>query len=488
MLGFRSGSMGCMTNRYTPTIGLEIHAELKTETKMFCGSRNAPHEAEPNTHVCPICMGHPGTLPVINREAVRSVLLVGRALEGNLATYTEFDRKHYFYPDIPKGYQISQYAYPLVKGGTLAGVAVTRVHLEEDTARSIHDRGDGSLIDYNRAGVPLMELVTEPVIHDAETAGTFARELQLLLRSLGVSDANMERGEMRVEVNISVSATDVPGTKVEVKNLNSFRSVESAIAFEIKRQVDALERGEELVQETRGWDEVREETVSQRKKESSHDYRYFPDPDLPKLNISEIPEFSISRLDEMMSETPSNKRIKFTNLGLPSNIVEVLVSNLDAGRFYDAALEQLALKSKNVTDEDCRKLANYVTSDLLGYVTEHAEHSFVDASAERFAELLSMLISGGITSRVAKDILIEVTFEGGDPEEIVSSRGLAQQGGADTLGPIVDAVIDEHAGVAAEYRAGKEAALQFLIGQCMKATKGAANPAQLKDILIEKLS
>lgn len=488
MLGICSGSMGCMTNRYTPTIGLEIHAELKTETKMFCGSRNAPHEAEPNTHVCPICMGHPGTLPVINREAVRSVLLVGRALNGDLATYTEFDRKHYFYPDIPKGYQISQYAYPLVKGGSLAGVEVTRVHLEEDTARSIHDRGEGSLIDYNRAGVPLMELVTEPVIHDAETAGTFARELQLLLRSLGVSDANMERGEMRVEVNISVSATDVPGTKVEVKNLNSFRSVESAIAYEIERQVGALERGEVLVQETRGWDEVREETVSQRKKESSHDYRYFPDPDLPKLNIAEIPEFSISRLDEMMSETPSNKRIKFANLGLPSNIAEVLVSNLEAGHFYSVALQELTLKQGKATDEDCRKLANYVTSDLLGYVTEHPEHSFADASAERFASLLSMLITDEITSRVAKDLLIEVVFAGGDPKVLVASRGLAQQGGADTLEPIVDTVIAEYAGVVDEYRAGKEAALQFLIGQCMKATKGAANPAELKKILIQKLS
>jgi aspartyl-tRNA(Asn)/glutamyl-tRNA(Gln) amidotransferase subunit B len=223
---------------------------------------------------------------VVNKHAVESVVMVGLALNGNIASYTEFDRKNYFYPDIPKGYQISQYAYPLVRGGTLLDIAVTRVHLEEDTARSLHDQGAGSLIDYNRAGVPLMELVTEPVIHDAKTASDFAKELQLLLRTLDVSDANMDEGQMRVEANISVGKGDQLGTKVEIKNLNSFRSVELAIAFEIARQIALLKEGGTVVQETRGWDEQKQLTFSQRKKESSHDYRYFPDPDIPKMQLS----------------------------------------------------------------------------------------------------------------------------------------------------------------------------------------------------------
>src|SRR3989344_710325 len=262
---------------YRPTIGLEVHAELKTRTKMFCDCRNDPDETRPNVNICPICLAHPGTLPKANKQAVEHVLRVGKALNGELADYSEFDRKSYFYPDIPKGYQITQYAYPFVSKGTLAGVDVTRVHLEEDTARSSHEGAEGSLVDFNRAGVPLMELVTEPVIHDAETAGRFARELQLLLRTLGVSDANLEKGEMRMEANISVSREPgVYGTKVEVKNLNSFRSVERAIVYEIARQSAALEKGEPLHQETRGWDESKQETFHQRFKEGSADYRYFP--------------------------------------------------------------------------------------------------------------------------------------------------------------------------------------------------------------------
>jgi aspartyl-tRNA(Asn)/glutamyl-tRNA(Gln) amidotransferase subunit B len=241
-----------------PTIGLEIHAELKTKTKMFCSSPNHPEGGEPNAYTCPVCLAHPGTLPVINKEAVRHVLRVGTALGGTLADYTEFDRKNYFYPDLPKGYQISQYEYPLVSGGMLNGVAITRVHLEEDTARSQHSPQTGAtLIDYNRSGVPLMELVTEPVIHSAEEAGAFARELQLLLRYLGASDANMELGQMRVEANISVGTEEKLGTKVEIKNLNSFRSVERAIACEIERQEKLIAEGGVVLQETRGWDEGR---------------------------------------------------------------------------------------------------------------------------------------------------------------------------------------------------------------------------------------
>ena len=273
---------------YKMTIGLEIHAELKTKSKMFCGCANTSINSLgrsdlPNVYICPVCMGHPGTLPVINKEAIKKVLLVGTALGSEIADFTEFDRKNYFYPDIPKGYQISQYKHPLVTGGSLVGVEITRIHLEEDTARSSHDTPNVSLVDYNRAGVPLMELVTEPVIHTSIEAVKFAKELQLLLQYLGVSDANMEKGEMRVEVNLSVSKTETFGTKVEIKNINSFRAVGKAIDFEFKRQTEMLEKGEKVVQETRGWDENKEVTFSQRLKESAHDYRYFEDPDLPKL-------------------------------------------------------------------------------------------------------------------------------------------------------------------------------------------------------------
>ncbi len=284
--------------KYKATIGLEIHAEMKTASKMFCGCKNETGlhahagEEKPNVNVCPVCMGHPGTLPVLNRQAIKNVLKMGIALGSNIADFTEWDRKNYFYPDIPKGYQISQYKYPLVSGGKLNGINITRIHLEEDTAKSYHDRGEFSLVDFNRAGVPLMELVTEPELHTGKDTADFARELQLLLQYLGVGDANMEKGEMRIEANISVSDTDKFGTKCEVKNLNSFKSVEKAVNYEIERQIEILESGGKVIQETRGWDEDKQSTFTQRVKEDSHDYRYFPDPDLPKMKISEIPEFA----------------------------------------------------------------------------------------------------------------------------------------------------------------------------------------------------
>ena len=337
---------------YIPTIGLEIHAELRTKSKMFCSCANNTDEKRPNVNICPICMGHPGTLPVLNKQAIRHVLLVGHAVGGTIADYTEWDRKNYFYPDIPKGYQISQYKYPLVEGGKVKvdekEVAITRIHLEEDTAKSTHGVGksaDESLVDFNRAGVPLLELVTEPVIHDAETAGAFAREFQLLLRTLGVAEANMEKGELRVEANVSVASEGDTtagkfGTKTEVKNLNSFRSVERAIDFEIKRQIELLEKGEKVIQETRGWDENTAQTFSQRAKESSHDYRYFPDPDLPKLVISEIPEFSADEIEKGMPELPWDKRTHlFKDFNMTAKEVAVFVEAPAVGAYFESVIQ-----------------------------------------------------------------------------------------------------------------------------------------------------
>lgn len=460
------------------TVGLEIHAELATETKMFCDSRNDPDETRPNTHVCPVCLAHPGTLPVINMEAVRHVLRVGLSIGGALADYTEFDRKSYFYPDIPKGYQISQYAYPLVSGGTLAGVAVTRIHLEEDTARSIHAPGK-SLVDFNRAGVPLMELVTEPVIHSPEAAGRFARELQLLLRTLGVSGANLEKGEMRIEANISVSADErVLGTKVEVKNLNSFRSVERAIAFEVERQKELLQKGESVTQETRGWDEGGQRTFAQRLKEGSADYRYFPEPDLPKLRVSEVPALSTKVLQDSLPELPWARRARYAQYGVSEEAALFLASDPVRGVFFDAVCRG------NESDKDFIQLAaNYVVSDLAGWYAKHGgtEYALVDPLS--FVRLLRMAGEGKLSSRGVKEVLSVMAERGGDPEEISKEKGLLQVSDEGALTAVVATVLATHAAVADEYRSGKGAALQFLVGQAMRESRGAGNPAVLRALL-----
>ena len=462
---------------YTPTIGLEIHAELSTRTKMFFASANDPHAVDPNTHICPVCMAFPGTLPVINKEAVRHVLRVGAALKGRLADYSEFDRKNYFYPDIPKGYQISQYQYPLVAGGTLAGVAITRVHLEEDTARSQH-LSDYSLIDFNRAGVPLMELVTEPVIHDAETAQHFAQEFQLLLRTLGASEANMEKGEMRVEANISVSKDSKKlGTKVEVKNLNSFRSVAGAIQFEVTRHIEVLERGERIVQETRGWDENKESTFSQRLKESSHDYRYFPDPDLPKLRLSRIAEFSLQNIVESLPELPEERRKKYSKLGVKAADAEVLISDPLYASFFSQ-------ETKGMNGEQILIATNYLLSDVRGSGAGAVE---MERIAGSFRMLVTLIADGSISSRAAKDILAQMLKEGGDPNRIADQGGLLQVHDSGTIQKIVREVIAENQEVSQEVKKGKVEAVKFLMGQGMKKSKGSANPQELERIIKEEL-
>lgn len=466
---------------FKPTIGLEVHAELKTKTKMFCNSANDPDEKEPNVNICPVCMAHPGTLPTINKEAVKSVLRVGKALGSGIADFTEFDRKNYFYPDIPKGYQISQYKYPLVSGGQLAGVDITRVHLEEDTAKSFHDNKTGeTLVDFNRAGVPLMELVTEPVIESAKQAGDFGRELNLLLgpRYLNVSEANMEKGEMRVEANISISKEEgVFGTKVEVKNLNSFRSVERAIEFELKRQQELLEKGEEVVQETRGFDEEKGITFSQRKKETSKDYRYFPDPDLPKLYISEIKEFA--DLEKTLPELPSAKRERYEkDYGIKAEDIESFV--------YDPALAELF---ETVMAENrgikAQLAANYITSDLAGLLKNNTEAKVPDKN--EFAELIKMADSNEISSRGAKDILLELATKGGEARKIAETKGLFQKSDKGELVAVAQKIIKANPAIVEQFKNGDEKVVQFLIGQGMKETQGSANPQILREVFIEEL-
>lgn len=511
---------------YFPTIGLEIHAEVKTRTKMFCDSRNDPDETRPNANVCPICLGHPGTLPVINKEAVKHILKIGIALGGTLADFSEFDRKNYFYPDIPKGYQISQYKRPLVSGGSLNGIAITRVHLEEDTGTLIHEdggnadasgqetqinadtnsssalisglhqRSPASLVDYNRAGVPLLELVTEPVIHDAKTAVDFGKELQLILRYLNASGANMEKGEFRMEANVSVApannqqpTTNNLGTKVEVKNLNSFRAMERAIDYEIARQTALLESGERVIQETRGWDGQKWKTFSQRRKEESHDYRYFPEPDLPKLYVNKISEFASAVLKREMPELPAEKRKRLSAAyGVKAEDAEILVVYRELGEFFEDV-------AKVLVGADAKKAvitlaSSYLTSDLMGLLKKIGaplERLQLPFNSREFAELARMISEKKLSSRGAKDILAVMFEKGGSPDALAQKLGLLQKSDEGELRNIVQEIISANPQAVADYRGGKQTALQFLVGQGMKAARGSANPELLRSILEQML-
>ncbi len=449
---------------------------------MFCSCINNPDEDKPNTNICPICMGHPGTLPVLNKEAIKHVLKIGYAVNGNIADFTEWDRKNYFYPDIPKGYQISQYKYPLVSDGELAGVKLTRIHLEEDTAQSTHDIHQKSLINFNRSGVPLMELVTEPVIHDAQTAVRFAKELQLLLRYIGAGEANLEKGEMRVEANISIASPENTklkkfGTKTEVKNLNSFKAVEKAIEFEINRQAKLLEKGEKVIQETRGWDENSQKTFSQRLKESSHDYRYFPDPDIPKLKISEVEEFSKKHLTKETPELPWVKRERFVkDFGMTEKEVSVFIDSPEIANYF----ERVVSSNKKII----KLSTNYILSDYLGLLKkENKKIESIDS--KHFSKLMSMIEEGKLSSRGAKDTLAILLKENEDPELIANKNNLIQKNDEGEIIKIVTEIIKANQSVVEDYKKGKSVALQFLIGQGMKATKGSANPELLKKIIVQ---
>lgn len=506
---------------YKPTIGLEIHAELNTRTKMFCGCKNDPEEKRPNVNICPICTGHPGTLPVANKDAIRRILKLGFALGAKIPTHSKFDRKNYFYPDLPKGYQISQYDEPLVKEGELHGIRITRVHLEEDAGRLIHltadkrtvdkEKASGSnvkgqtsnvsFVDYNRAGLPLMELVTEPDVKDAESAVAFARELQLILRYCGVSNADMERGQMRVEANISIApAEDISvnqrphqrksaptlGTKVEIKNLNSFRAVHDAIFYEIKRQEELLERGEKVVQETRGWDENKKITVSQRLKEEAHDYRYFPEPDLPPLNLEKLFLESIKR---EVPELPKEKRTRFAKeYKLNESQIEILIEDRALAEFFEESVSELALRITRYTLQDLLLLFNYLTSDLRGLINERGialKDSRITPSS--LADLIGIIVQENLPSRMAKDILREMVRTGLDPHQIMKEKGLGVISDAGVIETTINEVLAANPKAVEDYKKGKENALQFLIGQAMGKLKGQAKPDQLKEEFKKKV-
>lgn len=478
--------------KYIPTIGLEIHIELKTKTKMFCSCKNDPNEKHPNFNICPICLGHPGTLPVINKEAVRKAIKVGLALNCEIERHSFFERKNYFYPDLPKGYQISQYQKPLCKNGFLKieerKIRIRRVHLEEDTGKLIHEK-DCSLVDFNRAGIPLLELVTEPDIRSAKEAKKFAEELQLILRYLDVSDANMEKGEFRVEANVSLAKREGElGTKVEIKNLNSFKALERAIDYEIKRQSEILNSGKKVIQETRGWDDVGGKTFPQREKEEAQDYRYFPEPDLPPLEISEE---MIEEINKEIPELPQQKRERLKReYGLSKEAIEIFVKNKDFGEYFEKIVSEFPPNLPKLKLFRLIQIAsNYLISDFLGLLKGLPfVESEILISPENFAKFVCLVEEGKVSSKIAKILLEEMFKNGKDPLKILEERQLVQIFDEKLLREVVQKVILENQKAVADFRAGKTQAIQFLIGKAMAATKGRANPILLEKILKDLLS
>ena len=465
-------------NGYEVVIGLECHVQLATRSKMFCGCASDYAGAAPNTHVCPICLGMPGVLPVMNRVAVEYTLLTGLALNADIPEATKFDRKNYPYPDLVKGYQISQYDLPLVKGGWLEissdgsgtrRIELERVHLEEDTGKLTHVPG-GSLIDFNRSGVPLMEMVSKPEIRSPGEARAYLLKLRAILRTLGVSDADMEKGQLRCDVNVSLRPVGETrlGTKVEVKNLNSFRSVQRALEFEIARQTELLERGEAIQQETRGWVDDRGVTVSQRSKEEAHDYRYFPEPDLPPVFVERA---WLEDLRRRLPELPGARRARYMEaFGLGDYDAELLSTDLWAARLFEQT---------TTAGADPKKAANWIQNDVARLRTD-GEPSL---SPNNLAELIRLVDQGVIGISTARQLLATVCETGKAPGVLVDQLGLAQVSDSSALEEAVRAAIEANPAAVADYRSGKATAINFLKGQVMKTTRGKANPATAEELL-----
>ncbi len=507
---------------YTPIIGLEIHVELKTASKMFCGCPNDPFATAPNTNVCEVCLAHPGTLPVPNAKAIESTIKIAKALGCTIAPLSKFDRKHYFYPDLPKGYQISQYDQPIGEHGTIrlvlssgknhrneATVGVTRVHLEEDTAKLVHGADGTTLVDFNRSGVPLVEIVSDPDIQSAEEAKMYCQELQLILRYLKVSDADMEKGQMRCEANISVQKTGTftiengivkpePGVqlnaKVEVKNINSFRAVERAIVHEIERQTALIERGETWSSQTRGWDDEKGVTVLQRSKETAADYRYFPEPDIPpfepltlvggQVSIPELPsarrerfveEFGFSASDAYLL-TASAAWAEFTEQVM-GEIYGWLEADVDESKEADKAVELRAV---------AKLTGGWITTKLMGAMAERAiDIRVLKVKPENFAELINLLYTNRVNATNALKILNEMLDAGVDldPSHVMEEKGYGLVADEGALKPLVEQIINQFPKQVEQFKAGKEPIMKFLIGMVMKETEGSADPVVVEKML-----
>jgi aspartyl-tRNA(Asn)/glutamyl-tRNA(Gln) amidotransferase subunit B len=472
---------------YTPTIGIEIHTQLATKSKMFCACDNNSRTAEPNTNVCPVCLAMPGSLPVVNKGAVELAIKLGYGFHAQIAEVTSFDRKNYFYPDSPKGYQITQMRQPIIGEGyveILAGnkfkkIRIHHAHLEEDAGKLTHPAGkDYSLVDFNRAGTPLVEIVSEPDMHTPEEAKRYLQEVYSIATSLGVSDGDMEHGNFKFDLNVSVSDSDELGTRTELKNLNSFRNAERALKYEINRQIEVLEKGEQIVQETRGWDDGKGKTISQRSKEEANDYRYFPEPDIPPIHL---PAELVKKVQGEVKDIvlPIDVRRELHSLGLSTDEQDILVGQSGTRTiFYDAktALNNPALE---------RKIVNWLVGDYQAWGSEHGL-STSKLTGQNLAALITLVESGDISSKIAKEILPQV-IEGKEPAEIIASGGLKQMSDDSELEKIILEIIKANPQAVADYKSGNEKAAGFFVGQVMAATKGQANPGKANALVLKLL-
>lgn len=476
-------------SKYETVIGLEIHCQINTKTKMFCRCSNDSFNAPPNSNVCPVCMGFPGQLPVINQEAVKKGIIAGLALNCNIPRFCKFDRKNYFYPDSPKGFQISQYDQPIAENGSVTvltsegekTIGVTRLHLEDDAGKLTHTT-KGTLCDFNRAGTPLMEIVSEPDMRNVEEASQYAREIQKIMRYVDSSDADMEKGMMRFDLNISLRPVGQKefGTKVEIKNLNSFQSLEKAIEFEIKRQSKMLDEGETISQETRGWDDTTQKTISQRSKEEAQDYRYFPEPDLPPL-ITEEETVKLLR-EEYVGELPYAKKKRFLQeFQIKEDEARILTETKQMANFFETAT-QISNNPKSV--------AAFTTTILLKFLNENdITLDQCKVSAEHLGELIKLIDSGEISNNTAKSVVFEEMFSTGKtPAQIVEEKGLKQVSDTSLITDLCQKAIEANPKAIEDFNNGNERALGALVGFVMKESKGQANPQLVNDTILELVS
>ncbi len=473
---------------YEAVIGLEVHAELLTKTKIFCNC-TTEFGGEPNTHVCPVCLGLPGTLPVLNKKVVEYAVKAGLALNCEISKFSKMDRKNYFYPDLPKAYQISQYDLPLCKNGyveieTSDGVkkkiGLTRIHIEEDAGKLMHENVDGSLVDYNRTGVPLIEIVSEPDMRTPEEAYLYLTKLKSVLEYSEVSDCKMQEGSLRVDTNVSVRPVGSKefGTKIELKNLNSFKAVQKALEYEIKRQIKLLENGETIVQETRRWNEQKGITEAMRSKEEAHDYRYFPDPDLVPIIVSDEWKEEIRK---SLPEMPEHKKERFVaQYGIPEYDASVITASKPLADFFEKCVLEYS---------SAKTVSNWIMGEMMRLLKETGkEVEEVLIKPHQMASLLNLIDNGTITGSIAKTVFEEMFATGKNPEEIVDEKGLKQLSNEDELRKIALKVIEDNPKSVEDYKNGKDKAIGFLVGQIMKATKGKANPQLANKILLEELS
>ncbi len=489
--------MTAVATEFEAVIGLEVHVQLTTRSKMFCACSTDYAGAAPNTHVCPVCLGLPGTLPVINEKAIEYIVMTGLALNCEIPPFSKFDRKNYHYPDLMKGYQISQYDLPICRNGWLEiqvegeeprRIGITRVHMEEDTARLLHRTdpvtGQGySLVDVNRSGTPLIEIVSEPDLRSPAEARDYLVRLRQILRYIGVSEANMEEGNFRCDANISLRprGSTTYGTKVEIKNMNSFRAVHDALAFEQRRQAEILSSGGTIEQETRGWVDDRGVTVTQRSKEEANDYRYFPEPDLPPLQLSR--EY-VERIRAKLPELPAARRERLLSLGLSDYEASTITEARERADYYDNLVGRL----QGDRQRAAKLAANWVLGEVLRWTNATGrEITELPVTPERLAELIGLVEAGTITQAVAKEVFDTMASTGKTAAQVVEEGGLAQISGSDELLGTVRKAIENNPKAVADYRAGKEAAIKFLMGQVMRETRGRANPAVVQDLLKSEL-